>query len=231
MSESDSDVESDIELYIESKFNDVRKKYPDSVSDSDIESHIESKFNESYIESKFNDAREKYPDSVLDIDLRFCDVREKYLERTSKFRLLDKLLSYLAEMATLMHRGNTVFRFRNGATVEWMYPKGDKVFRILNATEWRYSYIVMSDEIVTLRNKVVIVLDHFTKIMESEKLKLKRGDITTLTRLGESLRDIVDLIIFEKDVFIIVGRAIEIIKSIFQSRDTFKLLWNIKKVD
>ena len=158
---------SDFESYLEHK---VGSKYPDS----DLELYMKAD-----LESAFNKARKKYPDPdsrtysdewVLYEISKQKEYDEK-LKRTSKDILLINLLQYLVEMATLMHRGNTAFRFRNGATMEWLYPKGDKAFRILNATEWRSSNIIMSKEIITLRDEVAIVSDHLTTLTESEKKK------------------------------------------------------------
>ena len=132
-----------------------------------------------------------------------------------------------------MHRGDTAFRVRNGASCGWLYPKGDETSRILNAMEWRESKIILSKDVMILRDKVLIVLNHFMKVMESEKQELRQEDITTLTTLERSLRDMTDAMILESiGVFEKVGKSLRTIKSILQSANTHELiktLWRMEE--
>ena len=216
-----SDYDSQWESYLEYKLG---SKYPDS----DLDVYMKDK-----LDSIFNAGIKKYPQSFTKSDLElhkgdekfFHDVSEDRLRETRKARLLNNILDYLVEMAILMHRGDTAFRVLNGVSCSWLYPKGDKAFRILNATEWREPKIVLSKDVMILRDKVVIVLNYFTKVMESEKQELRQEDITTLTTLEKSLRNMTDTIILESvDVFEKVGQSLRTIKSILQSANTYELI-------
>ena len=203
-----------------------------SEPDSDLDVYMKDD-----LEEMFNTAMKKHLDLKskprVNLELIFHDVSEDSLKRTNKYMLLSNILCYLAEMATLMHRGDTAFSVRNGAICSWSYPKGDKAFRILNATEWREPKLVLSKDIMILRDKVVIVLNYLTKVMESEKQELRQEDITTLTTLEESLRNMTDIIILESVyVFEKVGQSLGTIKSILQSANTHKLfetLWKMER--
>ena len=128
-----SDFDSEWESYLEYKLG---SKYPDS----DLDVHMKHD-----LDSIFNAVIKKHPNSFLKSDLELHkddenilqDVSEDRLGRTCEAQLLGNILRYLVEMATLMHRGDTAYSVRNGAICSWLYPKGDKAFRILNATEWR----------------------------------------------------------------------------------------------